>query len=722
MRIDPRAVRAALSGGLAAVIVAGLVSDVAAQEASGPSLLLIDRDTRVESVRFRYDERAGMTVKRLRDATALDDPGGMTGIRRTFDFLPFVSAPELDLFDPLVLQKDVVRLRQLYRRAGYPGAAIDYEVQLDTVANRVDITFVIDEREPVLLDSVWVSLDSTSARPGTGAPDSVLPAPVTADWPSLIERLNRNRGERLGEQERTRLLNVAADWFHARGYPWADASVLAADTTEANISITLLVEAGARAVVDSIAIEGRRRLADPVLRREIPIRVGEPYDGRAVAGGEAELYELPIVTRALGEVPEQERDSTVSLRFRVEEGRARLVWGRIGWRSEAGVAGEAHWSHRDFIGGARTFTVSSTFETGYGAVEQASGRSVGVSVLARQPYVGHRTVSGTFGPFARYRDDFRDRSFLFGVETSLIYRARPFKTLTVQHELSRLRVDDGFQLLPIAELVQSGDSAFAPVFVRSVFRTSGSFGRLDDRINPTYGLVLEPRVEVTGPSGISDVDFFRASLSLFGAVPLNESFNLFLRGTAGRLFPFGDSDPAATESRTRSIVGLRGVMFTAGGTADVRGWGRGLVGSKVPELSVDEDGVVTSDRFLPVGGLKRLSASAEIGMPFPFLPPEHGTHVFIDAGRAWSADPRYEPADPELVQDGWAFSTGAGLEFGTLVGPVRISAGYKLNPTTLDLLSANQVAKTLAAGGDLTTLGTSEWRRWHLHFSIGRGL
>jgi hypothetical protein len=62
------------------------------------------------------------------------------------------------------------------------------------------------------------------------------------------------------------------------------------------------------------------------------------------------------------------------------------------------------------------------------------------------------------------------------------------------------------------------------------------------------------------------------------------------------------------------------------------------------------------------------------------------------------------------------------LQFGTPVGPIRIGVGYKLNPTRVDLLAPDEVARDLATGGDLTGLAPRNRFRWLLHLSVGRGL
>lgn len=709
---------------LAALLVPG--AGVRAQQASadGPSLFLIDTETRIASLSWSFPSGTVIEPSRLERRIAVEGPGAFSWARKVFGWLPLVPGPRYAPFSAVVLQRDVVRLRRVYRDAGFPDVDIDYDVVLDTGTNRVAITMIVDQREPLVIDSLDVRVVGRT-EPGDGgvapAPTVDLPEELEEEWASFVQRLGGARGSRFSVEERTRLIQETTGWFLERGYPWATASLLEVDTVSSGVSLELRVTPGARARVAELRVEGNDRLSRDVLTREIPIGVGDWYDASRIAEGERELYELDLVRQALGGIVDgQPQDTTVVVRYRVSEGRPRLVWGRVGWRSESGMGGDAHWQHRDFFGGARAFTLSANVESGWAALDRTNTRSVGMSALVRQPYLFQRTIAGTFGPFARFRDDFRDRSLLFGVETSLLYRKRALETVTLQHELSRLRVDDTHQLTPIREVVQEGDSTFAPIFVRSIFKLTGTYGTLDDRINPGSGYLVEPSLEVTGPSGVSDIEFFRAGVRAMAVHPLDRNVTLFVRGTAGRLFPFGASDPESGVSRTRAVVGLRSVMFTAGGTSDVRGWANGLMGSKIPDVDVTADGAVVADRYVPAGGLARLTGTTELGLPFPFVSRPHRTFVFFDAGRVWSPGEVFDPADPELRREGWAYSVGGGLEFGTLVGPIRIGVGYKLNPSTIDLLAPGSVARALVDGTSLDQLDQRSYRRWHVHVSIGR--
>lgn len=720
--------RTSLSAILACAALLVPASALMAQVASTPPLFLIDAETRVDAVDFRFPSGTAVDPAALRQAIAYEGAGSLAGLRRALDFVPGISPPALERFDPLVLQQDVARMRQMYRTAGFPDVRLDYEVTLDEGANTVDVTFIVDQGAPVTLGSLEArpAAPLEDGDPSAEIQELPLPPELTSDWREyLTDQRGRSIGQRLSGQEISRLRNETLNWFQRRGYPWATVSVSTADTTDHAIDAVMGISPGPRARVDSIAIEGRQLLSEQAVRREIPIEVGDWFDATDLTIGETELYGLDLVRRALGDVvPGQPVDSTVSVLYRINESRPRLIWGRVGWRSESGLGGEAHWSHRDFLGGARTFTLSANLESGWGGLEEARGRTAGLSAIIQQPYVGHRSLSATMGPFIRYRDDFRDRSLLYGLESALILQRGPLKTLTLQHEISRLSVEEPFRLLTVRELVDlADDTAFAPIFVKSAFKLVGSYGELDDRLDPRSGFVVEPNVEVTGPSGISDVEYVRFGIKSMVAIPLSRRLGLFLHATGGRLFPLGESDPPlGGPERTRAIVGLRGVMFTAGGTATVRGWGLGLVGPKIPEIDGDPDGTIAADRWVPVGGLAQLTGSIEVGLPFPFLSEPHRSFVFLDAGRVWTPGGAFEPPDPELALEPWAYGAGAGLQFSTLFGPIRIAVGYKLNPTRVDLLSPAQVATALSRGEGLSGLSAATLHRWHLHFSIGRGL
>jgi outer membrane protein assembly factor BamA len=176
------------------------------------------------------------------------------------------------------------------------------------------------------------------------------------------------------------------------------------------------------------------------------------------------------------------------------------------------------------------------------------------------------------------------------------------------------------------------------------------------------------------------------------------------------------------ESPFVSLLRLRDVTFTAGGTRDVRGWGTLLVGPKIPQVELASSGDTTvsvANRYSPVGGLARLLGSVELHFPMPLMGDAFQPYLFYDAGKIWTPDSRFALNAGELDEDKVYQSVGIGIGYETVVGAIQVAVGYKLNPSPLDLRSPQDVLDALRSGPSIDAAPTSSSRRFHLHFSIG---
>jgi outer membrane protein assembly factor BamA len=154
----------------------------------------------------------------------------------------------------------------------------------------------------------------------------------------------------------------------------------------------------------------------------------------------------------------------------------------------------------------------------------------------------------------------------------------------------------------------------------------------------------------------------------------------------------------------------------------VRGWGTQLVGPKVPDVETETDDGVTrtfAERYTPIGGLARLTASVELRLPLPGLGDAWQGSLFTDGGKVWSPDRRFTLGSAALEQNAFYTAVGVGVSYVTVVGAVQLALGYKLNPSALDVRSAGAVLDALAAGAPLASVPTDSRQRLHLHFALG---
>ena len=693
---------------------------IAAQDA----LSGIGPATEVRKIEFRFAGEHTLQDKDLRPRIALTARGGMVGIRRALGFLPFISPVGIHPLRPIELQRDVVRLRNIYTRFGYLDAKVDYDVRYDAEEDLANVAFLIEEGPPLQLGTVRFT-----------GPDSAPPSiasEIAGAWREFTRLEQENRG-RFGEGERRGLAERTSRWLRNRGYPFgaAEADVLV-DTAEFRADVVVRVRPGLRARIRELAVSGNETVPADHFTRQLPLEPGDWYSADELEHGRAQLIQLPIVRLALINVPrESADDSSVVVRVGVTENPPHLVRGEAGLASSGGLTSQVEWTHRSFLGGARTFSVSATAQTGLVALETPAERRYRLAVTLFQPYVGSRYLSAAGGPFVEYRDDLRDRSQAVGLEGTLVYATSPLRSLSLGYNISHREIlDYGFgddlqpiDYLPLLGLADSASvGSLGTTVNRSALTLDASWGELDEFANPRRGYVLRPRVSVTLP-GFNTSEYVLLDFGASAFLPVTDRIGFTVRGSAGRIFPFGRSvRDAGNESPFVSLLRLRDVTFSAGGTRDVRGWGSQLLGPKLPEVRFEEDGGVTTpfaERYAPIGGLARIQTSAEVQLPLPGFDSKWQTFAFLDGARVWTPDERFSLGAGDLDQDRFFLGTGVGIGFETLVGAVEVALGYKLNPSPLDLRDPDEVLRALQEGRPVDTVPAESKRRLQLHFSIG---
>jgi outer membrane protein insertion porin family len=697
----------------------GRVSGLYAQDA----LNRVTPTTEVRSVEFRFVGKQSLDPDVLRQKIALTGQGSMVGLRRIFGFLPFVPPVGAHTFDPIEMGRDVLRLRSYCQRSGFPKADVHYEVNYNAKANAVKVIYVIAEGPPLRV----ASLDFTTER---GPVE--LPPNLKRSWLGFVRQQSRHV-DRAGEDERQALADSTVRWFRAHGYPFASVRAISRVDSAANVAaITVQADPGNRTRIRRIAVTGNETIPQREILRQLPIKAGDWYDARVLEQGRQQLAQMDILRLASVDVPRDSADdSTVVVMLRITESQPHIIKGEAGYISSGGVTTQGSWTNRSWLRGLRTLTVAATAQTGIAALENPAERLYRLSLTAFQPYVGDRRLSLAGGPFAEYRDDLTDRSWAVGLQGSLVWAPAPLKSLTLGYSISHRRIYDfGFgndlsaeQYLPLLHLADSAQAGTLEG-IRNVSALSleGSYGRLDRIANPRKGYVIRPRLETTLP-GFNTSEYFLIDLGATAFVPLTKRVGVTVRAGAGRIFPYGNSIQAAVnESPFVSLLRLRDVVFTAGGSRDVRGWGTLLVGPKLPQVTLQQSGDSTlfvSNGYTPVGGLARLIASVELHFPMPLLSDKFQPYLFYDGGRIWTPDSRFALQAGEIDEDNFYQAVGVGIGYETVVGAIQVALGYKLNPSPLDLRSSQDVLTALENGTPIDAAPTSTSRRFHLHFSIG---
>ncbi len=705
------------AGRLAAPAV--LLASLSTAAAQAP-LYLVDEATTVRGITFRYEGDEVFPEKTLKTQIALTEPTFFDRIKRALPLLEPTPRP----FNPVELQKDVVRLRLYFRKNGFLYPDIDYATsELDTTSNAINIIYTIDPGPPLILQDVnFVGPDSNYAyfhfdetrRPG---------------WEKQREAITVRAGDRYTEFDRLRIQDMAITWMKNAGYAFANASSeVDIDSVANTADLRFRIDPGPVARYDSILVEGNRSVEDNVILRELPFKPGQVFSQKKLTAAQRELFSLSLFRVALTSVPEQPRDSTVNVLLRVRESQLRYVTAQTGYARDIGVRAEGEWTHRNFFGAARTFTASSVLQSGLLAVpggQSLPERLVRGAVSVRQPYIFSRRLSGTVSPFVQLQRDpqlfaasstggaasgksgaFNTREM--GVNSALLFELYPFRTVTLQHTFSR-----ALQFTP----PDPDAERLRDVYNRSVLSAGATLGKVGDFLNPDRGYLVRPGVETGGFILGSDIAYTKGTLEGSLYQPLMGRFTFATRLSLGRLQPTGKSKRALDEGDTPRGRLFENrfdpIMFYVGGANDVRGWGSRMIGPKIPQRIVTKGpggAERTSYVYEAVGGRSKAVLNLELRMPFPGLGPAWSTAAFLDGGMVAQELP--------TIGD-FRWGSGGGIRYKTIVGYIRLDLAYKLRYDPTDLQDAQAVYEYRNGLSDEEPASLGR-RRFALHLSIGQ--
>ncbi len=674
-------------------------------------LFYANENTTVRKISIKFVEGETLDEETLLKQIATSQPSTFDRIKR---FLPFVS-PTRHRFDAVTLQKDVVRLRRYYREHGFLFAEIDYPAsQLDTTKNRIHVIFSITEGPPLILqDFGFYDPDGRYAL-------DIFPPALRERWVRFRDRLTLQLGQRYTDSERIRIQDNALNWLKDNGFAFATVKADAVVDSVANTAdVRYVVDPGPLGRVSEIQIEGNESVGDRVLTRELPFKVGDRFSNRKVSQGQREIFGLNLFRVALADIPEQPADSSVIVRYRVREAKARFLTGQTGYSRQEGVTIQGEWRHRNFFGGARNSSVNATALTGY--LGSTSGdnlalRRFSFSTSIRQPYLFSAYFSGSVSPFIQWERDpnLRESSEAlginrrdFGFSTTVIYQRMSFRPFTLNYTFVRS--------LQFTAEREDASLQTRDLFNKSVISFNGTIGKLDNFLNPRRGYLLRPFIESAGSVLGSAVEYVKLGTEVQGFLPLTRKISVGARIQAGRVWPLGRSERRLDAGDQLFEDRFDPILFYAGGALDVRGWDTGLLGAKTARPARADDSRIV---YEAAGGRSKIALNVEVRQPFPGLGSAWRLATFFDAGQVSGRETTRADGTPTIVDSGrirladFRYAVGTGIRYRTPVGYLRFDIAYKLNPSTKDLLSPADAL----AGRDAEKF----LRRFNIHLSIGQ--
>jgi outer membrane protein insertion porin family len=519
------------------------------------------------------------------------------------------------LFRKDILDRDLLLLQAFYRSRGFVDAGVG-PAETDYSADRRRVRLRIPIVEGARLSVGSVRLEGATVLSSRGILGKI-PLKPGDPWASgqideaqrMIERLYAQKGY------------LQAHVSHETSRQDGGADVL------------FHIREGAQTRVGRILISGLL-LTDPeVVRRELPIHPGDPFDPDALLEAERRLSRLGLFEQVqvgpLRPPPAPFADVEVRLR----EGRPWHLDLGGGYSTDQKWRGFLEAGHDNLFGTGRSASLRESLST-QGDRTDLSFREPrllgspwqGEAALYREQMAetGYdRQAAG--GAVAAHRDLISQQ--ILGLQGGLRYRLDWLRRSHVDPTLAAAAVVPGSQI--VASLTPSL-----------------TLDRRDNPLDPRRGSLQVVSLEAGGTPIGSQVNFLKSRLDTYWYLDWLPPTTLVLSGRFGVATPLGSTPDLAIEDR-----------FFAGGATTIRGYHEKHVGPR------DADGN-------PTGGDALVLLNAE--WRFPIWQVISGA-LFVDSGAVTRTV-------GDLGRAAFKTGVGVGLRVGTPVGPLRLDVGYPLNP------------------------------------------
>ena len=567
--------------------------------------------TNIRAINFVGNE--SISDRRLRDVMASEVAGIFTLLKTT------------DVYDPDRLAADLESVRRYYLRRGFADMQIvSSDVVFDESRRGYVITIVVDEGQKYTVGNVSV--------------DSRIPDVAEAD---LSRRIVTRSGRTYDATEVERTLVDMTTEVARRGYAFAQVRPVGVRNVEAGtVDLTYVVEEGPRVYVERINIRGNTRTRDYVIRRELDLGEGDPYNKVLLDRAERRLRNLGFFeTVQITTEPSMSPDRVV-LNIDVEDKATGSFSIAGGYSTGDGFLGEISLSEDNFLGRGQAVRIAGQF----------GQKTRGGEFSFTEPYfLGYRLAAG-FDVFSKFTDEtdfsrYENRTtggtLRFGVPLTEDFG------VTLRYSLfeQRLKVPPRYNVDQLSRAIREARGTTITSLVGLTF----TYNTLDDMRNPRNGFFVEVTPEVAGIGG--DKRFFRVGADARYYYEIFEDVVGIARAQAGHITGFGNSP-----------LRINDHYFL--GSSLVRGFETAGIGPR---------DAVTGDAL---GGTTYFGASAELQFPIPILPRAIAMRgaLFADAGTLFNYDGRRVFSDGTVnVRDSRKLrsSVGAGIIWQSPFGPIR---------------------------------------------------
>lgn len=534
-----------------------------------------------------------------------------------------------DIFNEVKLAQDQEELRRFYMSEGYADfRVISVDWEFNEASNRYTVVFTVEEGpryrfSTIDIDSTVPGLDANSLRRFiTTRPGRVFDS-------SEIERTI----------ERMSLELARSGYSFAQVRPRGDR-----DYSDNTISVTYLIDEGARLYVERIDIYGNTKTRDYVIRREFDFAEGDAYNRVLLDRAERKLRDLQFFkTVSITTEPGTAPDKVIVVVQVEEESTGEFAVG-AGLSTE-GIVAELSLDERNFLGRGQNLRMS----IGFGRNEQT------YNISFTDPYFLGYNISAGVDAFKIVQKQTSYRPYDFDAIGGGVRLGLPIS--------DRLRMNLNYRYKN--QEITNSKKATRMYFPEGTTVVSSvgygfTYNSLDSNVTPHKGAYVNLKQEFAGVGG--DVSYLKSEGEgrIYTEILPRADVVGFIKLTGGNITGMNGEDVQTIDNFFKGGETIRG--FASYGY-----------------------GVVDKATDTPLGGKTYWAATAEANFPLPGISPDFGLRgaVFADAGTLFDVDipPGGGPiVDPNVIRS----SVGGSVLWASPIGILRADAAYVLSKAKTD--------------------------------------
>ncbi len=541
-----------------------------------------------------------------------------------------------DTYDPDRLNYDKELLRRFYLAHGYADFRVVSAVaELTPTRDEFFITITLEEGDRYKFGKI-----------------AITPKLKGLDAAPLYDDLRTETDDWYNATAVDDTVTALTNAVNQLNYPFVDVKPLTNRNRPAHtIDVTYEIDEGPRTFINRIDIVGNERTVDKVVRRELTVAEGDPYNKSRVTQSEQKVKDLGFFSKAqVSDTPDADPDKT-NLKVNLTEQSSGEVSIGAGYSTTDGPLVDFRIKESNLLGEGKDVSFSTT----------VSGLEQDFDIGYTEPYFLDRDLAAGFDLFKVNRN-LTDQDTFDQDQTGGNFR--------IGYPLSqdlRQRLNYRIETNDITNVQVPGASVFIQqqegTRVTSAFGQELTYDQRDSKIDPTKGFIISLDNEAAGAGG--NDKYLRSVLSGTVYFPISEDVVVSSLVEGGYIFGFGQN------------VNIADRFYLGGDTFP--GFRVAGVG---PRDSIFQDSL---------GGNQYYRGTTDIGFPLG-LPEEYGIkgHAFSYYGVLSKIDQTgtlyinsatgalASSGTPDTVLDSNAIrvSAGLGVSWKSPFGPIRIDIAY----------------------------------------------